>query len=75
MRSEDDTSAFAGLRLWNLEAVRLTEEGLSKETDMDFVSSLIEASLSNRTYSDLFMTTIPDPLSGFLITISSRFFC
>ena len=25
LRSKDDTSAFAGLRLWNLEAVRLTD--------------------------------------------------
>ena len=41
----------------------------------NFVSSLIDVSLTNRTKSNLFMTTISEPLSGSEITMPSRFFC
>lgn len=34
----------------------------------------MEASDSRRKYSDLSITTTPEPLSGFVITMSSRFF-
>ena len=41
---------------------------------MNFVFSLMDASDNKRRYSDLSMTTTPDPLSGFVMTISSRCF-
>ena len=46
--------------------------GLSGSTDLNLVVSFTDASDSKRSYFDLSMMTTPDPLSGFVMTISSR---
>ena len=48
--------------------------GRLSSTRANLVVSSIEAALRRRMYSDLSMTTIPEPLSGLVTTMSSRFF-
>ena len=48
--------------------------GRLSSTRANLVTSLIEAALRRRMYSDLSMTTIPEPLSGLVTKRSSRFF-
>ena len=48
--------------------------GLSKETAQNLLESLMDASDNNCRYSDLSITTTPDPLSGLVMTMLSRHF-
>ena len=48
--------------------------GLSGSTTLNLVASFMDASDNKRRYSGLSMTTTPEPLSGFVMTISSRRF-
>ena len=47
---------------------------LSSGTPRNLLVSLTDASDDNWKYSDLSITTTPDPLSGFVMTISLRRF-
>lgn len=62
---EEDDSAWRGLPLL---------VGLSGSTNRNSVASFMEASASRRRYSSLSITTTPDPLQGFVITMPSCFF-
>ena len=44
--------------------------GLSSEIACNLLMSLTDASDNNRRFSNLFVTTTPDPLSGVVMTIS-----
>ena len=48
--------------------------GLSLLTGINLEVSAMDASERRRIYSTLSMTTTPEPLSGFVITMSSRRF-
>ena len=48
--------------------------GFCRLTDRNFVRLSIDASFNSRMYSNLSVTTTPKPLSGLVITKSSRFF-
>ena len=49
------------------------EVGDNVSVGENLVVSSIEAALRRRRYSDLSMITIPEPLSGLVTTMSSRF--
>ena len=49
-------------------------EGLSRGTARNLLESSMDASDNSRRYSDLSITTTPDPLSGLVMTMSSRCF-